>query len=167
MYWRYGSSNVFPSYANATQARALSIGSPGGVGPPQPAAARRTAPNATRSTDPIGPRTRLPCFVDIAGVRLPARNTEGKSASVGGCRCILRSRMPDPVLLGCESRTRSFGGPPVFEGLTFSSHEGLTQDHDADRNTSAGRRRHAGVPGHGGDRRDPDPADRHGARRAG
>jgi ABC transport system ATP-binding/permease protein len=32
--------------------------------------------------------------------------------------------MPRPVLLSCEGVTKSFGGPPLFEGLTFVLHEG-------------------------------------------
>src|SRR5436309_14203059 len=32
--------------------------------------------------------------------------------------------MPRPVLLSCEGITKSFGGPPLFEGLTFVLHEG-------------------------------------------
>jgi len=32
--------------------------------------------------------------------------------------------MPRPVLLSCEGLTKSFGGPPLFEGLTLSLHEG-------------------------------------------
>ncbi|MBI3447515.1 MAG: ABC-F family ATP-binding cassette domain-containing protein [Acidobacteria bacterium] len=32
--------------------------------------------------------------------------------------------MARPVLLACEGVTKSFGGPPLFEGLTFSLHEG-------------------------------------------
>ncbi len=31
--------------------------------------------------------------------------------------------MPRPALLGCEGLTKSFGGPPLFEGLTFALHE--------------------------------------------
>src|SRR6266850_5192742 len=31
---------------------------------------------------------------------------------------------PPPVLLSCERLSKSFGGPPLFEGLTFSLHEG-------------------------------------------
>jgi len=32
--------------------------------------------------------------------------------------------MPRPALLSCEGLTKSFGGPPLFEGLTFALHEG-------------------------------------------
>jgi len=32
--------------------------------------------------------------------------------------------MPLPVLLGCDSITKSFGAAPLFEGLTFALHEG-------------------------------------------
>src|SRR5512147_1770536 len=32
--------------------------------------------------------------------------------------------MPPRVLLGCEEITKSFGAAPLFEGLTFSLHEG-------------------------------------------
>jgi len=32
--------------------------------------------------------------------------------------------MPPPALIGCEGLTKSFGGPPLFEGLTFALHEG-------------------------------------------
>jgi ABC transport system ATP-binding/permease protein len=32
--------------------------------------------------------------------------------------------MPAPALLSCESLSKSFGGPPLFSGLTFSVHEG-------------------------------------------
>jgi len=32
--------------------------------------------------------------------------------------------MPRPVLISCEGLSKSFGGPPLFEGLTFSLHEG-------------------------------------------
>jgi ATP-binding cassette subfamily F protein uup len=32
--------------------------------------------------------------------------------------------MPRPALLSCEGLTKSFGGPPLFDGLTFSVHEG-------------------------------------------
>ncbi len=32
--------------------------------------------------------------------------------------------MPRPALLNCENLTKSFGGPPLFEGLTFALHEG-------------------------------------------
>jgi ATP-binding cassette subfamily F protein uup len=32
--------------------------------------------------------------------------------------------MPRPALLSCEGVTKSFGGPPLFEGLTFALHEG-------------------------------------------
>ena len=32
--------------------------------------------------------------------------------------------MPRPALINCESLTKSFGGPPLFEGLTFALHEG-------------------------------------------
>src|SRR5258708_27787933 len=32
--------------------------------------------------------------------------------------------MARPALLRCESVTKSFGGPPLFEGLTFVLHEG-------------------------------------------
>ena len=32
--------------------------------------------------------------------------------------------MPRPALLSCESVTKSFGGPPLFEGLSFALHEG-------------------------------------------
>ncbi|MGH9869341.1 MAG: ABC-F family ATP-binding cassette domain-containing protein [Candidatus Polarisedimenticolia bacterium] len=31
--------------------------------------------------------------------------------------------MPRPALLSCEGLTKSFGGPPLFEGLTFAVHE--------------------------------------------
>ncbi|MGH9750863.1 MAG: ATP-binding cassette domain-containing protein, partial [Candidatus Polarisedimenticolia bacterium] len=31
--------------------------------------------------------------------------------------------MSRPILLGCEGVTKSFGGPPLFEGLTFALHE--------------------------------------------
>jgi ATP-binding cassette subfamily F protein uup len=32
--------------------------------------------------------------------------------------------MPRPALLSCEGVTKSFGGPPLFEGLSFALHEG-------------------------------------------
>ena len=32
--------------------------------------------------------------------------------------------MPRPLLLSCEGLTKSFGGPSLFEGLTFALHEG-------------------------------------------
>jgi len=32
--------------------------------------------------------------------------------------------MPRPALLSCEGLSKSFGGPPLFEGLTFALHEG-------------------------------------------
>ena len=32
--------------------------------------------------------------------------------------------MPRPLLLSCENVAKSFGGPPLFTGLTFSLHEG-------------------------------------------
>jgi ATP-binding cassette subfamily F protein uup len=32
--------------------------------------------------------------------------------------------MPRPALLSCEGVTKSFGGPPLFEDLTFALHEG-------------------------------------------
>ena len=32
--------------------------------------------------------------------------------------------MPRPALLSCEGLTKSFGGPPLFAGLTFALHEG-------------------------------------------
>jgi len=32
--------------------------------------------------------------------------------------------MPRPALLNCDAVTKSFGGPPLFEGLTFALHEG-------------------------------------------
>src|SRR5882762_7473038 len=32
--------------------------------------------------------------------------------------------MPRPALLSCDAVTKSFGGPPLFEGLTFTLHEG-------------------------------------------
>ncbi|HYV86236.1 MAG TPA: ABC-F family ATP-binding cassette domain-containing protein [Patescibacteria group bacterium] len=32
--------------------------------------------------------------------------------------------MPRPALVNCEDLTKSFGGPPLFEGLTFALHEG-------------------------------------------
>jgi ATP-binding cassette subfamily F protein uup len=32
--------------------------------------------------------------------------------------------MPRPAFLNCEGISRSFGGPPLFEGLTFALHEG-------------------------------------------
>jgi ATP-binding cassette subfamily F protein uup len=32
--------------------------------------------------------------------------------------------MPRPALLTCEALTKSFGGPPLFEGLTFALHAG-------------------------------------------
>src|SRR5688572_28979758 len=35
-----------------------------------------------------------------------------------------RRRMPRPALLSCEGLTKSFGGPPLFDGLTFAVHEG-------------------------------------------
>jgi ATP-binding cassette subfamily F protein uup len=34
------------------------------------------------------------------------------------------SVMPRPALLTCEGVTKSFGGPPLFEGLSFALHEG-------------------------------------------
>ena len=34
------------------------------------------------------------------------------------------SGKPGPLLLGCDGLTKSFGGPPLFEGLTFALHEG-------------------------------------------
>ena len=32
--------------------------------------------------------------------------------------------MPRPAFLSCEGLTKSFGGPPLFAGLTFALHEG-------------------------------------------
>ena len=32
--------------------------------------------------------------------------------------------MPRPALLSCDAVTKSFGGPPLFEGLSFALHEG-------------------------------------------
>jgi len=32
--------------------------------------------------------------------------------------------MPPPALFSCEGLTKSFGGPPLFEGLAFALHEG-------------------------------------------
>jgi ABC transport system ATP-binding/permease protein len=32
--------------------------------------------------------------------------------------------MPNPALISCQGVTKSFGGPPLFEDLTFSLHEG-------------------------------------------
>src|SRR5882672_4937104 len=32
--------------------------------------------------------------------------------------------MPRPALLSCDAVTKSFGGPPLFAGLTFALHEG-------------------------------------------
>ncbi len=32
--------------------------------------------------------------------------------------------MPRPALLSCDAVAKSFGGPPLFEGLTFALHEG-------------------------------------------
>ncbi len=32
--------------------------------------------------------------------------------------------MPRPALINCEGLTKSFGGPPLFDGLTFALHEG-------------------------------------------
>src|SRR2546422_881584 len=32
--------------------------------------------------------------------------------------------MPRPALLSCHAVTKSFGGPPLFEGLSFALHEG-------------------------------------------
>src|SRR2546426_4891839 len=32
--------------------------------------------------------------------------------------------MPRPALLSCHAVTKSFGGPPLFEGLSFVLHEG-------------------------------------------
>ncbi|HET9481418.1 MAG TPA: ATP-binding cassette domain-containing protein, partial [Candidatus Polarisedimenticolia bacterium] len=32
--------------------------------------------------------------------------------------------MPRPALVNCEALTKSFGGPPLFDRLTFSVHEG-------------------------------------------
>src|SRR5437867_12430941 len=32
--------------------------------------------------------------------------------------------MPHPALFSCEGLTKSFGGPPLFAGLTFALHEG-------------------------------------------
>jgi ABC transport system ATP-binding/permease protein len=34
------------------------------------------------------------------------------------------SAMPPPALLSCQGVSRSFGGPPLFEGLTLALHEG-------------------------------------------
>src|SRR5580765_6903882 len=34
------------------------------------------------------------------------------------------SCMPSPALLSCENLTKAFGGPPLFEGLSFALQEG-------------------------------------------